>query len=333
MMSTNRLLSRGRLPVIAAIAVLLSGCAVQEQSFPGSSGPSELGLSLSVTAAPEILPRDGSSMARITVKAFDAQGKPAVKQRLLLLASAGTLSVDQVETAADGTASVTFVAPGLNENVSSVTITVAPIRGSDVANTNTRSVQIAVLGPSFPAPSFTVTPTITDPDSSPPVSEAITFDASATTLGGVACGGACSYSWDFGDGSSSVSGQAVQHKFDSANVFTVKLTVTAPGGTSSSVTKSVVIAAPDPPTAAFTVTPDPANVNVQAIFNGATSKVGAGATLVQYVWDFGDGTSATTTVPVAPKTYTTLGAKGVTLTVTDSLGRTSTATRTVNVVP
>jgi hypothetical protein len=333
MMSTNRLFADRRLSVIALTVVLLSGCTVGEQKLPDLAGPSELGLGMSLTATPELLPRDGSSVSVITAKTFDSNGKALANQRLVVQADAGVLSAAEVITDGNGVATFTFTAPGFNENVSVASVYATPIQSSHLQNANSRIVQILVSGPAFAVPSFTVKPTISGEEDIPPISEPLTFDASATTYLGVACGGSCSYSWDFGDGSSLGSGQAVQHAFGSANVFTVKLTVTAPGGTTASVTKPVTIAAPALPVASFIVTPASPTVNVAAIFNGSGSTVGTGATISQYLWDFGDGGSSTTTIPVVSHTYTTQGAKAVTLTVTDSIGRTNTTTRTVNVVP
>jgi PKD repeat protein len=50
------------------------------------------------------------------------------------------------------------------------------------------------------------------------------------------------------------------------------------------------------------------------------------------VWDFGDGNSETTTGPTTSHSYAA-GSYIVRLTVTDSLGRTSTVTQTLTVAP
>jgi chitinase len=159
----------------------------------------------------------------------------------------------------------------------------------------------------------------------------VTFDASGSRLAGAACGTACTYTWDFGDGSSGT-GQLVQHTFTTAGVQNVTLTVEAPGGTRNSVTRSFVIGAPIAPNAVFTVTPASPTAGAQAIFNASSSTVGAGASITEYVWDFGDGTSTTSNVPITPKTYGAAGTYIVTLTVRDSLGRTATVTASVTVV-
>jgi PKD repeat protein len=53
---------------------------------------------------------------------------------------------------------------------------------------------------------------------------------------------------------------------------------------------------------------------------------------LSYAWTFGDTTNNTATGVTPPShTYSTIGTKTITLTVTDSLNRTATTTRTVTV--
>ena len=307
---------------VGLTAVLASGCTIQEQTAPALSGPSELGLALTVVAQPETLPRDGSSMASILIAAFDANGRPKPGQRMILSANAGTLNATEVLTGTDGKASAIYIAPGVNERVSSVTITAIPVGvpGGDASNVNPRTVSIVVLGPSIPFSSFSFSPT------SPAVLDPVTFDASGSSLDGAACGSACSYSWDFGDGSSG-SGLVLQHPFTSSGVFNVRLTATSLAhGTSNSVTRPIVINPPALPVADFTFTPAGPAAGADITFR-SLSTVGAGATIVSHVWALDNGTppvdTGTTTTYVLLGGYAALSTHSVTLTVTDSLGRTS----------
>jgi PKD repeat protein len=311
---------------LGLMAVLSSGCTLQEQPTPDLSGPSELGLSLSVVAQPEILPRDGSSMSLIVIAAFDSNGKPKSDQRLILTANAGTLTPTEVRTGSDGRATATYTAPGLNERVSTATIAALPVGvlGGDSANVNPRTVRIAVLGPSIPFASFSFSPTTAA------VLDTVTFDANNTFLDGAACGSACSYSWDFDDGSSTETGIVRQHTFTRSGVFNVSLTVTSLAfGTSNSSTRPVVIAPPAPPIANFTTGPC-AVVVVRCFRFTDASTVGAGATITGYLIDFGDNSNATS-MP-AERTYAVAGTYTIRYTVTDSLNRTATVTRPL-VVP
>jgi PKD repeat protein len=310
---------------VGLTAVLASGCTIQEQTAPPLSGPSELGLALTVVALPETLPRDGSSMSSIVITAFDANGQPKPGQRMILSANAGTLNPTEVLTGSDGKASATYIAPGVNERVSTATITAIPVgvAGGDASNVNVRTVRIVVLGPSIPFASFSFSPT------SPAVLDPVTFDASGSSLDGSGCGSACSYSWEFGDGSSG-SGLVLQHTFTSSGVFNVTLTTTSLAhGTSNSTTRPIVIAPPAPPVANFTTGPCAVVVASCSRFTDA-STVGAGATITGHLIDFGDNTNANA-LP-AEHTYAVAGTYTIRLTVTDSLGRTATTTRPL-VVP
>jgi PKD repeat protein len=306
-------------------AALGSGCTVQEQTAPALSGPSELGLALTIAAQPETLPRDGSSISTIVINAFDANGKPKPGQRMILSATAGTLNPTEVLTGTDGRASAVYVAPGVNERVSTATITAVPVgvAGGDATGVNVRTTRIVMLGPSIPFASFSFSPT------SPKVLDPVTFDANGSSLDGSTCGSACSYSWDFGDGSSG-SGLVLQHTFTSSGVFNVTLTTTSLAhGTSNSTIRPIVIAAPALPVADFTTGACAVAATTCFRFTDA-STVGAGATITGFLINFGDNTNATT-MP-AERTYAVSGTYTVRYTVTDSLGRTATVTRPL-VVP
>jgi PKD repeat protein len=307
-------------PWALALIVAATGCTVQEQNAPALSGPSELGLSITVSAAPQVLPRDGSSMSTISINARSSDGAPKGNQRLLVQASAGSLSVSEVNTDSNGNASVVFVAPGLNDRVSTVTVFVTPIEGGDLANTNSRTVRIGLAGPDIPLADFTF-----DPEDAA-VQDIVAFDGSGSTLGGTPCGGACDYSWDFGDGSSGT-GLGVGHAFGNAGVFNVTLTVTSKAnGTTGTVTKPVRIAVPPAPEAAFTFSPSSPAAGQTIIFS-STSALPPGVTIVRYVWDLDNGSPAVDTG--STPSYTLTGGYGaasthqVTLTITDNFGRTS----------
>ena len=328
MMSTNRLLSRGRLPLVAVIAVVLSGCTVQEQNIPGLAGPSELGLGMSLTAAPEFLPRDGSSMSTITARTFDSNGKPLANQRLTLQADFGILSTTEVLTNGDGVATFLYIAPGMNENVSVASILAAPVQGTHYQNANPRVVQIRLMGPFIPDESFTFSP---DEDIVP--YQGVNFDALTPEEGKVRCGLACTYSWDFGDNTSR-SGQGlqgVQHEFTVAGLYMVTLTVTSPSGTFSKASKLVPVGLPVPPEAIFTVNPSGPAVNDTVVFDGSNSRVGRGAQIDSYRWTGLPGGVQTGSVVSA--VFTSAGEVTVTLTVTDNLGRSNSSTQTVTIVP
>src|SRR5262245_37685465 len=313
-----------RRTVILAIAALASACTVNDQERPTATGPSGFAQSLQVSAAPQVLSRDGSSMSTISVLARNPDGTPMSGRRLLISASARTRVTTEGNTANDGLASVVYIAPSRNVPVKSVTIIVTPVEAGDRVNTHGTSLVLEVRGPDVPVAGFTFTP-----PTGAAVLDSVTFDASSTFLSGAECGSACSYSWDFDDGNTDED-IAVQHTFSTPGVFNVTLTATAlSDGTSNSVTKPVIIQPPAAPVAAFT-TGACAVVAPRCIRFTDASTVGNGATITGYLIDFGDNTNATT-LP-AERTYAVAGTYNVRFTVTDSLNRTNTVVRPV-VVP
>jgi len=84
------------------------------------------------------------------------------------------------------------------------------------------------------------------------------------------------------------------------------------------------------PTASFRFSPTEPIVAETVTFNASASNDPDG-TIVSYFWDFGDGTNATETDPIATHTYTESETYTVTLTVTDDDELTDTITKSVTV--
>lgn len=309
---------------LALSAALFAGCTVQKKSTPPLSGPSGVGLSLSLTASPDVLPRDGSSVSTITISAKNVDGS-AAQQRLLLSASAGALSATDVTTNASGLATVQLTAPPLNQPVTSGVISAQPVMSTDTGTPTSlaRTVTVTFTGPGVPVPDFTPSTT------APGQYDLVTFDASKTTLNNAPCGNTCTYVFDFGDGSNST-GEVVTHRYQSQGTFVVTLTASAPGGTSSTKSEAITVGTPKALTAVITFSPSSPAANVDTVnFSGTGSSTPDGATISSYAWDFGNGQTGTgataSMLYTSPNTYT------VRLTITDSLGRTATTTAAVTV--
>src|SRR3970040_1280362 len=87
----------------ACAMLILSGCMMQNQSAPPLSGPSGFGQALTLTAPPDVLPRDGSSESIIRVNFREGgTNEPLASRRLVLATSAGTLSAGEVVTDVGG---------------------------------------------------------------------------------------------------------------------------------------------------------------------------------------------------------------------------------------
>lgn len=308
--------------VAIAVCVCATGCTLEDGAAPTPTGPSEFGLSVTLSATPDQLPRDGSSQASVRVVVRDDQGRPKAGQRLTLVVSPGTATLSQTDVTTDsaGNASVMVTAPPSSALGNTITIGAVPV-GTNFSNTSpTRTVSIALLGVSnteLPTPAFDILPL------APEVNQSVRFDASGTRDEQQLCLDACTYHWDFGDGSTT-SGRIVNHTFTAARTYTVILTVTDAAGTTASIARSIVVAAVPAPTVTLAVVPNPPLADQRATFT-ATATAATGHSITSYTWDFGDGTTQTTSTRTATKTYSTRGTYIVTVTVTDDLGQTGTA--------
>jgi PKD repeat protein len=167
---------------------------------------------------------------------------------------------------------------------------------------------------------------------SPPVSTPgglADFDASSSTD---SAGTITDYRWNFGDGTADDAGgtPTVSHSYSARGTYAVTLTVTDSAGETNSSTQTITV--DKPPTAAFTPSTTVATPGTQLSFNGTQSAPGAGGTITDYKWTFGDGTTDDTgTTPTTTHTYGNPGAYNVTLTTTDDLGVSSTGTQVLTV--
>lgn len=112
----------------------------------------------------------------------------------------------------------------------------------------------------------------------------VKFSASSTDP----AGRALSFTWDFGDGSSAVTGASVAHLYAAAGTFNLKLTATntANGSTTSTIPIQVLSSAPSAPQLTIN--------NGTAVYATAPTSLSASSTdplgrNLGYIWDFGDG--------------------------------------------
>src|SRR5205085_11308782 len=62
---------------IAIATLMTSACSIADQKAPDLTGPSELGLSLAITATPDLIAANGASQSVINIVARDSNGQPA----------------------------------------------------------------------------------------------------------------------------------------------------------------------------------------------------------------------------------------------------------------
>ncbi len=160
------------------------------------------------------------------------------------------------------------------------------------------------------------------------VGETVNFDGSGSE------GSNLSYAWAFGAGATPATGTGSMPScsYSTIGTKTVTLTVTANGGVSRSDTVTITVhSAP----VADAGSDQDVSVNKTVSFDGSGSSDPDGGEL-SYSWAFGTDATPSTGSGVMPScTYSTTGAKTVTLTVTDDEGvsRSDTVTITVHSLP
>ncbi len=178
------------------------------------------------------------------------------------------------------------------------------------AATGTYTVKLTVTGPGG---SDDETQSVTV--GAAPVAPVAAFSATPTYLSVVFTDGSTgtaplTYAWDFGDGATSTE-QSPTHVFAAAGTYSVKLTVTGPGGSDDETQSVTVAAAPVAPVAAFTATP--------TFLSVAFTDTSTGTEPCTYLWDFGDSGSSTDENPTY--VYAAAGTYNVKLTVTNVAGQ------------
>jgi PKD repeat protein len=317
--------------VLVLLAAALAGsCTLADSQPPPLAGPSEMSLSLTITANPDVLSLDGSSQTLVTVDARDSNGQAAanVPLRVEIIANGqsidfGSISARTLVTGRNGRVSFTYTAPAfVTGTIPDVQIGVTPT-GSDASSHIRRVVEVRLVPPGVitasPIASFSYLP------ATPTAFSDVRFDGSASRggLGAVVT----SYVWDFGDNSSGT-GITATHRYSAAGTYVAKLTVTdSNGGTNQSAGQTIVMGGGAAPTADFIVNPAGPLVGQTIFFNATTSSAGAGHSLVSYDWNFGDG--STKSGSTVSKSYAAAGNYTVVLTVTDEVGQTA---QTVNPV-
>jgi YD repeat-containing protein len=163
--------------------------------------------------------------------------------------------------------------------------------------------------------------------------QSVSFDATGS---GDSDGTIVKYEWDLnGDGTfetDSGTDPTVQHTYPDNGAFLIKLRVTDDGGASTVFSRNMTVN-DRPPTASFTISPNPASTDQTVSFDASDSGDVDG-TITKYEWDLdGNGSfeTDTGTTPTASHSYSTGGAVTIKLRVTDDDGNTAQATRTLTV--
>jgi len=233
----------------AALATIaLTACTMNKAESPVLTGPSGPTQTISITATPDTITQDGSSISTIAVTVLK-EGQPLANLEVRFDITVhgfptdfGTLRPGRTaRTNASGLATVTYTSPprslvgavptcdvdrGLPPLPGTCVDIVATPNGSDFQFSQHPSVRIRLAPPSIllpppdpaaPTASFIVAPN--------PVQQGEQAVFNATSSVATPGRTIVSYAWDFGD-STRKTGAATSHDFDDVGVFIVTLTVT-----------------------------------------------------------------------------------------------------------
>ena len=336
--------------MLAAVLVVAGAC-VQERVLPGSFvGPSELALSLQLTAVPDVLPLDGASRSVVSVVARDERARPVAQLPLTLqivaggeLLDFGALSARSVTTGPDGRARFWYTAPrvstaaaGQPDPHTAVAIRVTP-RSEDHANALGRSVVIRLVPPGRVLPDFRVAAGFTVTPSPAAAGEVALFDAPYCDAAPSGGGGRPDcvddpgrlvrrFEWSFGDGAHA-GGQTASHAYDAPGAYPVRLAVSDAYRRTASATRAVRVEPGSLPAPAFDVSPERPIAGAPVVFDAGRTT--SARPIAGYEWTLGDGGAGSGRV--LTHRYAEAGAYAVTLTVTDDRGGAATAAGTVTV--
>jgi PKD repeat protein len=271
--------------------------------------------SIAVSANPASLGPDGGK-ATVTAVAYGANFETLANVPITFSTDAGSLESEgePIRTNSQGEARDTLT-----------TTTSANVTATSGDLSATATVEVGANTP--PTAQFSHSPT------SPKVGEVVNFSAAESTD---ADGKITNYQWDFGDGATG-SGIRASHVYQSANSFTAVLVVTDDLGATGSKTSTVRVSLGDAPIASFTFNPSAPELGgtgtVTVTFDASSSRDPDGR-IVEYTWDWGDGTSPVITGegdPTAQHQFTAADTYTVKLTVRDDLNNITTTQQQVTV--
>jgi len=225
----------------------------------------------------------------------------------------------------DGTSSVATTPEHIYQDPGtySVTLTLENVHG----NTSEDSIEIVVTDSGI---SQTPTPPNVVISSSQAVGEApliVKFDGNDSSTPASAI---TNYSWDFGDGSTAI-GATVENTYTQAGTYNAALTVTDSNGLSAQTSTPVIITSTftpenQPPVPSYSASPSAGTAPFTVFFDASATSDPDG-TITSYLWNFGDGLTATGLD--VKHTFTKAATYTITLTATDNDGEKSSTNQTV----
>ena len=261
-----------------------------------------------VTANPQTLGPSGGT-AEISARVEDISGLPVTGVPVQFTATTGQITPNPSTTDSSGTARATLT----TTRESSVTATVAGKTSTAlVVGLNPRT-GIGITGPAVPV------------SAGQPAAFTVTVSATANIRNVV-------INWGDGDVTNlgALSAQTiVQHIYDEDGSFVVTATATDATGFSEPVSTVITVLPAQPPSVLVSAS-DPSPVVGQIITITATVS-GNTSSILQYQWDFGDGTTRTTTSNQTNHSYGSPGTRSIIVTVIQAVGPSGTGATSVNV--
>lgn len=266
---------------------------------------------IALTANPGSLGPSGGS-STITAVVFGDDGEPLANAPIAFSTDAGTLATGGglLRTGPNGEARDTLS----TDQTATVTAT------SGLVST---TIVVEVTANQPPVAQIAASPT------NPGIGQQVTFNAGGSSDPD---GAIVAFDWDFGDGDTA-SGERVTHRYDTANTFSVLLVVTDDQGARASATRTIIVSQGRAPTASFTFSPSNPSAGQTVTFDASSSSDPDG-TIVEYRWEWSDGTSPTIRGQGQPTTIHVFGTSGtftVRLAVRDDVGNRATVTQVVTV--
>jgi hypothetical protein len=252
-----------------------------------------------LTASPQTLgPAGGRSTIDARAEDITGAGLPGVPVNFV--ADAGELTPTTAVTDSNGVARTTLT----TTRQSKVTANIGGKTAEVTIGLNPRT------GISITAPSTTV-------------SAGLPASFTVNVASGAGAANVRDVTVDFGDGfqqslGAISSSTTIQHTYNVSGTYQVRATATEASGFTETVSTSVTILPAQPPGVIITASDSTPTVN--QIITLTVTVTGATSTIQQYQWDFGDGTTATTTGPQITKSYTTLGTKVIRVRVIQTVG-------------
>ena len=272
-MSRMQLATRGSGVAALCAALTMGGCGLDKDKVPDLGGPSELSISLKLSASPDVLTADGFSTSLIQVQVFDQNGQTVAGRTVLLaLATTSGSFVDlgslyspsgtllraaeaTVVTGSNGIATAIYTAPPRTDFTANDGVRVdARLVGTDFNGAIYKFVAIELKSaePKLFPPGTGNAPTCTfvveAPQGSTTCSSATTCTVKPNTsvlfqdTSFDSDGYILRYDWYFGDGSGNEDSPDTNHVFRASGTFTVTHRVTDNTGLASACTTTITVA-------------------------------------------------------------------------------------------